>query len=277
MALLPADIEYFKFGERENPDFWTRFGGKPDFKGKTALDLGCGHGSLCVDIAESGAAKVVGIDLYEPRIEFAKEYTKLHYPYLVDNLEFVCQDLKDYPLVQFDYMVSKYTFEHVIGLLDVLKEMKKRLKPGGRLYTGFGPLYSSPWGDHGRTLSLIPWGHCVQPEAFIVKRINSLRKPHEKIESVYDLGLNMLAPAEYRRIFDESGLKTHFYVENMVMPSAGTARKAFGSLLSLGRKVPFLEKYCTVNIFCVLENPDVAPQRQTTPERTAELQGAAVP
>ena len=92
MELLQEDIEYFHFGDKENPDFWTRFGGKPNFEGKTALDLGCGHGSLCVDIALSGASKVVGLDLDEDRINFANAYTRLHYPQLVDN-PYHCENL----------------------------------------------------------------------------------------------------------------------------------------------------------------------------------------
>jgi SAM-dependent methyltransferase len=251
--LLQENIEYFHFGEQENPDFWTRFNGKPDFEGKTVLDLGCGHGSLCVDIALSGARKVVGLDLDEHRISFANEYVRAHYPKLVNNLEFVSVDITDYTGPKFDYMVSKYTFEHVIDLPRVLQEMKKRLKPGGRIYTGFGPLYASYWGDHGRTQSVIPWGHMFQTDAMIINRLNRTRT--EKISSIYDLGLNKLTPADYRRLFAGSGMKIVFYRENMVMPSGSVLRHLGGMIMSLLKKAPFLEKYVTSNIWCILENP----------------------
>lgn len=254
MELLQEDIEYFHFGEQENPDFWARFGGKPNFEGKTALGLGCGHGSLCVDIALSGASKVVGLDLDEHRINFANEYTRLHYLQLVDNLEFVSIDIKDYAGPKFDYMVSKYTFEHIIELDKVLQEMKKRLKPGGRIFTGFGPLYASYWGDHGRTKSIIPWGHMFQTDAMIINRLNRTRT--EQISSIYDLGLNKLAPADYRRVFAESGMKIVFYEENLVRPSGSALRHLGAQVISLLKKVPFLEKYVTSNIWCILENTD---------------------
>jgi SAM-dependent methyltransferase len=253
LSQLPRnDIEYFHLGKCENPDFWTRFGGKPELKSKRVLDLGCGHGSLCVDIAQSGASKVVGVDLDERRIAFAKEFTRLHYPELVENLEFLSIDIKDYDSSFFDYMVSKYTFEHIIDLAKVLQEMKKRLKPGGRIYTGFGPLYYSPVGDHGRTHSFAPWGHVCQTETMIIQRLN--RKRSDRISSIYDLGLNKLTPADYRRIFAQSGFKLVFYRENLVMPSASTTRKMIGQVMSLFKAIPFLEKYFTVNIWCILEN-----------------------
>ena len=46
---------------------------KPNFENKTVLDFGCGYGTLSVEIAESGAKKVLGIDLEEKNIEFAEK------------------------------------------------------------------------------------------------------------------------------------------------------------------------------------------------------------
>jgi hypothetical protein len=148
--------------------------------------------------------------------------------------------------------MSKAAFEHVIDLQSVLQSMRKRLKAGGRIFTGFGPLYYSPVGDHGRTKSLIPWGHTIQPDWAIVKRLNINRR--DKIRSIHDLGLNKLTPAEYRQIFAESGMKVVLYKENLVMPSASTRRRLIGEAMGKFKQIGFLEKYFTVNIWCILEN-----------------------
>lgn len=37
---------------------------------------------------------------------------------------------------------------------------------------GFAPLYHSPYGDHKRTEALMPWGHLIFPENFLIKRLN---------------------------------------------------------------------------------------------------------
>jgi SAM-dependent methyltransferase len=224
----------------------------PEMKGKRVLDLGCGHGSLCVNIAEAGAERVVGVDLECRLINFAITYTALKYPHLKDRVEFLCDDIANYDGEKFDYIVSKYTFEHIIELDKVLGEAKKRLKPGGRIYSGFGPLYWSPLGDHGRTYSHIPFGHVVQTEKMIVDRLN--RNNEQPITSIADLGLNKLTPADYRRIFKNSGMNLVFYRQNTPRPNS-MIRKINGIILSAFSKIPLLEKYFVVNIWCILEVP----------------------
>ena len=63
--LNKSDVDYFNSGDLENKKFWKRLGGKPNLENKSVLDFGCGHGSLCIDIARSGAKKVKGIDITE--------------------------------------------------------------------------------------------------------------------------------------------------------------------------------------------------------------------
>lgn len=73
-AVAAADVEYFDRGRTENPLFWTCFGGRPDFTDRVVLDLGCVHGSLCLDIASAGARRVIGLDLNPALIEFATQH-----------------------------------------------------------------------------------------------------------------------------------------------------------------------------------------------------------
>lgn len=53
--LPKSDLEYFKQGEIENPQFWFYLKGEPPLEGLTVLDIGCGHGSHCVDMASKDA------------------------------------------------------------------------------------------------------------------------------------------------------------------------------------------------------------------------------
>ena len=36
-------------------------GGQPDFKNKTILDFGCGHGAMCLDIAKYRPKKIIAV------------------------------------------------------------------------------------------------------------------------------------------------------------------------------------------------------------------------
>jgi cyclopropane fatty-acyl-phospholipid synthase-like methyltransferase len=250
IELLQRDIDYFKWGEYENPRFWARLGRKPPLKDMRVLDVGCGHGSLCIDIALSGAEKVVGLDIDSHRIEFANENLRRNYPQLTSIVEFRDMDLRDYPEFNFDAIVSKDTFEHIIDLESMISEMKKRLGAGGRIYVGIGPLYNSPFGDHGRTKTPIPWGHLLISETRTIKRLNRHRE--DKIGSIFDLGLNGMSLADYRKVFRESGLAIISFRVNQsaYLPLPYQIAAMFSSLI---RKIPFLEEYFTFNIYCILE------------------------
>jgi SAM-dependent methyltransferase len=250
IELLQKEIDHFRRGENENPRFWTRLGGKPPLRDKRILDVGCGHGSLCVDIALSGAKKVVGLDIDSHRVDFANENLRRNYPQLTDIVEFRDVDLRDYPESDFDLIVSKNAFEHIIDLEGMLGEMKRRLEPGGRIYAGFGPLYNCPYGDHRRTKTPTPWGHLMVSETKIIERLNRHRE--SKISSIHDLGLNGMSLADYKEAFRESGLSIALFQVNQsaYLPWRHQTMLRFFSLL---RKLPFLEEYLTFNIYCILE------------------------
>jgi len=245
MALLNHDIEYFKQGKLENEKFWKRLSGKPDFTNSCVLDVGCGHGRLCIDTALSGAKKVVGIDLNSRLIEFARENLERNYYDLSNKIEFHNISLGDlYDGVQFDYILSKDSFEHIIDLDLLLQEMKKRLKKGGRIYVGFGPLYRSYFGDHKKTKAKIPWFHLIIPESVLLRRLN--RNRDKKIKSIEELGLNKYRLKDYKRLFKESSLSILYFKVNC-------SDHILLKLFKLISKIPGLEEYFSKNIYCILE------------------------
>lgn len=250
MPLRPNDINYFNRGQRENPRYWSCFGGKPDFRNAVVVDLGCGHGSLCIDIALSGARRVIGLDLNPRLIDLANENLRLNFPQLAGIVEFRLQDLSDLPEGDIDYFVSKDTFEHVIELESVLAEIKKRLKVDGWLYSGFGPLWRSPFGDHGRTHLWLPWGHLMFTERFLVNWRNrrTSRNPHKApVTSIHDLGLNALSLATYRRLFQASGMA-------IVAWRVNADHRPLSRLFGLICQISFLEEYFSLTLHGVLQN-----------------------
>ena len=235
--------------------FWTRFGEKPRFYNKKILDFGCGVGSLSIDIAQNQAKKVIGIDVDESAIQFAKQNLTASYPHLSSVIVFQAGELIHYVEDEFDYIVSKDVFEHVLDLPEYLIAMKKRLKPGGRIYAGFGPLYPSPYGDHdrrrtglspygvvGRILARIPWLHLLMEDKIVQMHRQHLGK---EACSMYDLGLNKRSVSDYRQVFKDSGL--------VILDFRVNCSSNIGSrLLSAIGKVPCLENYCSHNLYCIL-------------------------
>jgi SAM-dependent methyltransferase len=249
------DRNYFQRTLKEIPGYWKRFGGMPDVTGKMVMDLGCGQGAMCVDIAQAGAAKVVGIDTDDRRINFARENLAENYAQLADSIEFQEIWLKDYPDEPvFDYVVSKNTFEHVFGLPEVLQDVKTRLKVGGRLYSGYGPLYRAPYGDH-KVVNVNkmwnPWGHLLKSDAEIIREYNARGTKHQ-IETVDDLGMNRLTYKEHHRILHESGMKVVYFRTNAVGKQS-MKRRVAGAVMDVMAAIPPLREYFTANIYVVLE------------------------
>ena len=248
MNLDSKYLPYFEKQRREkNPIFWSRFE-KIDLTGLKVLEIGCGQGSMCIDIAAKGAANVFGLDIDNQLIEFANQNLHKRFPQFTGIVSFLCLNLADLPEDRFDIIISKAAFEHVLNLEMLLEEMNKRLKTGGKIYTGFGPLYNSPWGDHKRTKAVIPWGHLILPQPFLKKRINKNRK--NKINSFRDLGLNLLSLKQYKEIFNSSPLHTTDFRTNV-------SENKLSKLLPMICKIPFLREYFTFNIYCILEKKDV--------------------
>ncbi len=242
--LNQKDLNYFKFGKVENIKFWKRLGGKPNLSGKTILDFGCGHGALCIDIADSGAKSVLGIDLSDNLLNFANLNLDKNFNYLKDKVFFEKKDiLKDNFEKKFDLIISKDTFEHTLKLPEVLKRFHDLLSENGRAYIGFGPLYNAYNGDHGRTQLNIPWLHTILPEKLIIKRYNKNNQtPIEKIE---DLGLSKYSFKEYKSIFENSNFSIEYFETNK---SDHPVSKIFNFFSNF----KLLKEYFTYNIYCIL-------------------------
>ena len=243
--LEKKDIDYFNFGKIENSKFWRRLGGKPNLENKSVLDFGCGHGSLCLDIANSDVKLVTGIDLNNNLINFAKENLNENYFQYKDKVNFHNKDiLKEHFNEKFDLIVSKDTFEHTNNLPEILNKFYDILNKGGSAYVGFGPLYNFFNGDHGRTQLKIPWLHVILSDQFIIDRYN--KKNKSKIKKIEELGLSKYSFKDYENFFTNSKFNLKFFTTNQ-------SDNKFSIVFDLLSKFKFLKEYCTYNIYCILE------------------------
>lgn len=98
--------------------------------GEQILDVGCGTGELTQQIAERGAS-VMGIDAAESMIARAAE----QFP----ALDFRVADITTVELPErFDAIFSNAVLHWVTDYEAAIRQMKKHLKPGGRLVVEFG-------------------------------------------------------------------------------------------------------------------------------------------
>ena len=106
------------------------------------LDDGCGGGGMCVSVAEE-ADHVVGLDL---SARFADAGTKLASEKGLDNVVFVHADGRRLPFANgtFDTILSHAVIEHVADYSAYLREARRVLRRGGRLYLHTAPYLSMP-------------------------------------------------------------------------------------------------------------------------------------
>lgn len=243
----------FEAGLRDYDLFWRRLGYKPPIRGGIFADVGSGHGSMCLRLAEEGARRVVGLDINASNTAFAHDMLCERYPELAGQVEFHQSRLEELePTECFDYIVTKDTFEHVDDPAGLLDEIVRRLRPGGLLLAGFGPLYNSPRGDHGGAEVRLPWGHLIYDETRLVGRLN--QRHDRSLTSLLDLGMNGLAYAEYRRLFRESGLEPLRWRINRGDGSSLSRRAVYALSRGLAG-LPALRDFFVFNIYCVFRKP----------------------
>ncbi|MBF8294074.1 MAG: Methyltransf 11 protein [Bacteroidetes bacterium] len=110
-------------------------------RGPRILELGCGEGSLTLELASRGM-KVTGIDLSPQRIERARlkaEDIRLQVPptFIIGDLNTI-----KLPSGPFDCVVAHDSLHHILALDRLCDEAKNSLRPGGHFlvidYIGMG-------------------------------------------------------------------------------------------------------------------------------------------
>jgi len=121
---------------------WLKYGAEfcGGFAGKDILDVGCDlDGKLITEIHDKYQPNnVIGTNLAaQPK-------------QLFPNCRMESGDIRHcrYADNTFDIIVSASAFEHIHQLDLALQEMHRILKPGGFVYAGFGPIWSTCYGHH---------------------------------------------------------------------------------------------------------------------------------
>jgi ubiquinone/menaquinone biosynthesis C-methylase UbiE len=171
---------------------------------KTYLELGCWDGMVSCFLQRHGK-RATAIDIRSDGFDDRARREGVRF------LEMNAENLQ-FPDESFDCVFSYDTFEHFPQPGLVLANALRVLRPGGRLFLNFGPLYLSPFGQHAYRTITVPYCQLL----FARSTLNDFAVSNglNVIEFNHVNGWRL---AEYRKLWESqsSSLKTEQYVESL--------------------------------------------------------------
>lgn len=168
---------------------------RDEVRGRVVIDFGCGWGEEAIDIAQGGAAKVIGLDMREELLAHARTQAakagvadRCHFTTKTDELA--------------DVIVSLDAFEHFADPAEILRIMRKLLKEDGRIIAAFGPTWYHPLGGH--EFSVFPWAHLLFTEKALVRWRSDFKRDGATRFGEVSGGLNQMTISQFERIVAQS-------------------------------------------------------------------------
>ena len=147
------DVDQWLLGQRGNDYVFLRkkVNNYKEIKNKKIFIAGCGTGRDSLSWLKYNPEEITGVDFFnyeESWDQFKKYSLKNKYKTKLNFYQADLERLSGIPNEYFDIISSDAVFEHLNKFETICKEFYRILKPGGVLYSTFGPLYYSWGGDH---------------------------------------------------------------------------------------------------------------------------------
>jgi SAM-dependent methyltransferase len=154
-------------------------------------------------------------------------------------------ELKD---EKFDVVISKDSLEHYTDPENFMLDIKKYLKPGGKIVIRFGPLWKSPGGGHINYITRFPWAHLLFPESVIMRERKKCR-PGESATTFEEYGLNKITFKRFMKIIKKCGFQMDYLKINVV---ARKSKRKLMLVCNVLRKIPFAGEFFIQNVYCII-------------------------
>jgi SAM-dependent methyltransferase len=135
------------FGRRR--ELCSRFAG--NMSGKTVLIVGCGWGEDTLTWLPHRPARIIAVDLFNYRrcwdeVTALARAAGVSISFVQFDLTAATWDFVDRRSV--DVVSSDAVLEHITDIPGFMSATRGVLRPGGKFYAGYGPLWYGPLGDH---------------------------------------------------------------------------------------------------------------------------------
>jgi SAM-dependent methyltransferase len=190
------------------------------------IDFGCGLGVEALEMAERGARRVIGLDIREAVLDQARMAAERRH--LADRCIFTTDTDE-----QADIIVSIDGFEHYDDPVSVLRTMRERIAPRGRVLIAFGPPWFHPLGGH--LFSVFPWAHLIFTEQALIRwRADFKSDGATRFREVAG-GLNQMTVRRFLRLTRSSDFEVVDFkavpIRRLRWLATGLVREAFTSVV----------------------------------------------
>ena len=118
----------------------------PDVRAKAVLDLGCGYGHNCAQFSDSGAARVVGIDISQKMLDAARRESSR------PNIEYKNLNMIEISSLheKFDLVYSSLAFHYIEDFDRLVRDIAELMNTGGTLlFSQEHPIYTASENGQG--------------------------------------------------------------------------------------------------------------------------------
>jgi len=169
-----------------------------DVAGKTVIDFGCGKGYECIELAQRGARKVIGIDIRPELLQHARKLAR--HRGVSKRCEFAPATQE-----QADLVISLDAFEHFANPDEILAIMSRLLKSSGSIRASFGPTWFHPLGGH--LFSVFPWAHLILSEDALIRWRSDFKDDGATRFSEVAGGLNQMTIRRFEETVKQSPMQ----------------------------------------------------------------------
>ncbi|MBR4767705.1 MAG: class I SAM-dependent methyltransferase [Lachnospiraceae bacterium] len=113
----------------------------PDLKGKAILDIGCGMGQHAKQYVDMGAGSVLGIDISEKMLSYAKEHNS------AEQITYRLLPMEEIETIdgKFDLITSSLAFDYVEDFEGLMKKIHALMKPDAEFVFSMSHPIATAW------------------------------------------------------------------------------------------------------------------------------------
>jgi len=222
----------------------------------TVAEIGCGEAGNLKPFLDLGC-KVFGIDIASHKIENAKHFYQDH-PFK-ENMNLIAADIYDVQpedIDKLDLVIMRDTIEHIPDQKLFIANLKKFMKPDGKIFFAFPP-WRMPFGGHqqvceNKLLANMPYLHLL-PRFLFVSVLKIFGESSNKHVGLLEIRDTQISINRFHTILKTNNLSIVRQDYYLINPNYEIKFKLKVRKLPAFLNIPYLRDFFTTTCYCIVE------------------------